>query len=69
MMKQALIAGIVISVIGLSLLLVPAGKLWAFKEKLKTKDAGQPSQSYAILMRVLGAVFSMAGAALFVCGL
>ncbi len=30
MMKQELIAGIVISVIGLSLLLVPAGKLWAF---------------------------------------
>ena len=32
MMKQELIAGIVIGVIGLSLLLVPAGKLWAFTE-------------------------------------
>ena len=69
MMKQELIAGIVIGVIGLSPLLVPAGKLWAFKEKLKTKDGGQPSQSYTILMRVFRAVFSMAGAALFVCGL
>jgi hypothetical protein len=69
MMKQELIAGIVIGVIGLSLLLVPAGKLWAFTERWKTKEGGQPSQSYAILMRVFRAVFSMAGAALIVCGL
>ena len=68
MMNQELIAGIAIGVIGLSLLLVPAGKLWAFTEKWKTKG-GQPSQSYAVLMRVLGAVFSMAGTALIACGL
>ena len=68
MMNQELIAGIVIGVIGLSLLLVPAGKLWAFTEKWKAKG-GQPSQSYAVLMRALGAVFSMAGAALTACGL
>ena len=68
-MKQELIAGIVIIVIGLSLLFLPIGKLWAFTEKWKTEGGGQPSKSYTILMRILGIVFSLVGAALIVYGL
>ena len=45
-MKQELIAGIVIIVIGLSLLFMPIGILWAFTEKWKTEGGGQPSKSY-----------------------
>ena len=68
-MKQEMIAGIVISLIGLSLLLIPIGKLWAFTEKWKTREGGQPSKGYTVLMRVLGAVFSLLGIILIVCGL
>ena len=68
-MKQELIAGIVIIVIGLSLLFMPIGILWAFTEKWKTEGGGQPSKSYTILMRILGIVFSLVGAALIVYGL
>ena len=68
-MKQELIAGIVIIVIGLSLLFLPIGKLWAFTEKWKTEGSGQPSKGYTILMRILGIVFSLVGAALIVYGL
>ena len=68
-MKQELLAGIVIGVIGLSLLFLPIGKLWAFTEKWKTKNGDQPSKGYAMLMRVLGTVFSVVGAALIVYGL
>ena len=68
-MKQELIAGIVIIVIGLSLLFLPIGILWAFTEKWKTEGGGQPSKSYTILMRILGIVFSLVGAALIVYGL
>ena len=68
-MKQELTAGIVIGLIGLCLLLTPADKLWTITEKWKTKGSGQPSKGYAILMRILGAVFSAAGAALVIHGL
>ncbi|MBQ6384120.1 MAG: hypothetical protein IJQ88_05545 [Clostridia bacterium] len=68
-MKQELTAGIVICLIGLSLLLIPAGKLWAITEKWKTREGGQPSKGYTIMMRILGAVFSVLGIILIVCGL
>lgn len=68
-MKQELTAGIVICLIGLSLLLIPAGKLWAITEKWKTREGGEPSKGYTVLMRTLGAVFSVLGIILIVCGL
>jgi len=68
-MKQELIAGIVIGLIGLCLLLTPADTLWTLTEKWKSKDGGEPSKSYAVLMRILGAVFTLTGAAMIVYGL
>ena len=68
-MKQELIAGIMLCLIGLSLLLIPADKLWAFTEKWKSRDGGQPSGGYAVLMRILGAVFSAVGMILVISGL
>ena len=68
-MKQELTAGIVICLIGLSLLLTPADKLWAITERWKNRGEGQASKGYAVLMRTLGAVFSALGIILIVCGL
>ena len=68
-MKQELVGGIVIIVIGLSLRFLPIEILWAFTEKWKTEGGGQPSKSYTILMRTVGTVFSVVGAALIVHGL
>ena len=60
-MKQELVAGIILGVIGLSLVAVPPSRVWALTEKWKTKDGSQPSKSYAVLMQVLGAVFALVG--------
>ena len=60
-MKQELVAGIILGVIGLSLVAVPPAKWWAVTEKWKTKDGSQLSKGYAVLMRVLGAVFALVG--------
>ncbi len=68
-MKQELIAGIVIGLIGLSLLLIPTGTLWTLTEKWKTREGGQPSKGYAVIMRALGSVFSAVGIILIVYGL
>ncbi len=63
-MKQELSAGIILCIIGLSLVLVPAERWWIITEKWKTKDGSRPSKGYAIVMRVLGIVFTLAGAML-----
>ena len=68
-MKQELIAGIVIGLIGLSLLRIPVGTLWTITEKWKTREGGQPSKGYAVIMRALGSVFSAVGIILIVYGL
>ncbi len=68
-MKQELIGGLVLCLIGLGLLLVPPVKLWTVTEKWKTQGGEQPSKEYTILIRVLGAVFAIAGFALAVSGL
>ena len=60
-MKQELVAGIILGVIGLSLVVVPPEKWWILTEKWKTKDGSQPSEGYAVVMRVLGAVFALVG--------
>ncbi len=60
-MKQELIAGIILGVIGLSLVLIPPSRWWRLTEKWKTKDGSQPSAGYAAVMRVLGAVFALVG--------
>ena len=68
-MKQELIGGLVLCLIGLGLLIVPPVTLWTFTEKWKTEGGEQPSKKYVVLIRILGAVFAAAGCALAVSGL
>ena len=63
-MKQEMIAGTILCILGLSLVLIPLEKLWVITEKWKTKDESQPSKGYAIVMRVLGVVFALTGSVL-----
>lgn len=67
-MKQELIGGLVLCLIGLGLLFVSPVTLWTLTEKWKTEGGEQPSKKYAVLIRVLGAVFAAAGCALAVSG-
>ena len=60
-MKQELVAGVILGIIGLSLVVVPPTKWWAVTEKWKTKDGSRPSKGYAVLIRVLGVVFALVG--------
>ena len=60
-MKQELVAGIILGVIGSSLVVVPPARLWELTEKWKTKDGSQPSKSYTAVMRILGIVFALVG--------
>ena len=59
-MRQELIGGLVLCLIGLGLLFVSPIKLWTITEKWKIQDDGQPSKKYAVLIRILGAVFAQA---------
>ena len=68
-MKQEIIAGIILFAIGLSLLIIPPEKWWTATEKWKTKDGGQPSKSYAAVLRLLGIVFTSKGGILVIYGL
>ena len=67
-MKQELIGGLVLCMIGLGLLFVSPIKLWTITEKWKTEGGEQPSRKYVLLIRILGAVFAAAGCALAVSG-
>ncbi len=67
-MKQELIGGLVLCLIGLGLLFVSPHRLWTLTEKWKTQGGERPSKEYTILIRVLGAVFAVAGGILAVSG-
>ena len=67
-MKQELIGGLVLCLIGMGLLLVPPVGLWTITEKWKTVGGEQPSKQYAVLIRVLGTVFAVAGGLIAVSG-
>ena len=68
-MKQELIGGFVLCLIGFGLLFVSPIKLWTITEKWKTEGGEQPSKKYIVLIRIVGAVFAAAGCALAVSGL
>ena len=63
-MKQELLASMVLCVIRLSLLIISPARWWAATEKWKTQDGTKPSKGYAVILRVLGAVFVLTGGAL-----
>ena len=67
-MKQELIGGLVLCLIGLGLLFVSPFRLWTITEKWKTEGGEQPSRKYVVLIRILGTVFAVAGCALAVSG-
>ena len=67
-MKQELIGGLVLCLIGLGLVFAPPVTLWTLTEKWKTEGGKGPSKQYAVLIRILGAVFAAAGCALAVSG-
>ena len=67
-MKQELIGGLVLCLIGLGLLFVSPFRLWTITDKWKTEGGEQPSRKYVVLIRILGAVFAVAGCALAVSG-
>ena len=67
-MKQELIGGFVLCLIGLGVLFVSPVTLWTLTEKWKTEGGEQPSQKYVVLIRILGAVFAVAGGVLAVSG-
>ena len=67
-MKQELIGGLVLCLIGLGLLFVSPFRLWTITEKWKTEGGEQPSRKYVLLIRILGAVFAVTGCALAVSG-
>ena len=67
-MKQELIGGLVLCLIGLGLLFVSPFRLWTITEQWKTEGGEQPSRKYVVLIRILGAVFAVTGCALAVSG-
>ena len=67
-MKQELIGGLVLCLIGLGLFFVSPVTSWSFTEKWKTQGGEGPTKEYTILIRVLGAVFAGVGGVLAVSG-
>ena len=67
-MKQEIIGGIVLCLMGAGLFFVPPEWLWTLTEKWKTKDGTGPSKSYGILLKALGVLFGAAGCALAILG-
>ena len=67
-MKQELVGGLVLCLIGLSLLFISPVTLWTLTEKWKTEGGEGPTKKYTILIRILGAIFAAAGCALAVSG-
>ena len=67
-MKQELIGGLVLCLIGLGLFFVSPVTLWSFTEKRKTQGGEGPTKEYTILIRVLGAVFAGVGGVIAVSG-
>ena len=59
-MKQNNLAGIILSLIGLVLAIFP-NALWKLTEKRKSRDASEPSALYRTTLRIVGAVFLIAG--------
>ena len=59
-MKQNDLAGIILSLIGLVLAIFP-NALWKLTEKWKSRDASEPSALYRTTLRIVGAVFLIAG--------
>ena len=67
-MKQELVGGLVLCLIGLGLLFVAQVTLWTITEKWKTQGGERSTKEYTILIRVLGAVFAGVGGVLAVSG-
>ena len=67
-MKQETIAGIIFCFMGLGMLLLPPKTMWKITDQWKTKEAGQPSDKYTAIMRVLGVVFAAVGVGLLLWG-
>ena len=67
-MKEEIIGGLVLCVMGLGLFFMSPVWLWTLTEKWKTKDGTGPSKSYGILLKALGLVFTAAGCALAIWG-
>lgn len=65
-MKQEIIAGVILCVMGLGMLLLPTNTLWKITEKWKIKGTIQPSDKYIVIMRVLGIVFAAVGGGLLI---
>ena len=67
-MKQEMIGGLILCLIGLGLLFISPFRLWTLTEKWKTEGGEQPSKKYVVLIRSLGIVFAIAGGALAISG-
>ncbi|MBQ9010988.1 MAG: hypothetical protein IJ088_16900 [Clostridia bacterium] len=60
-MKQELTAGIVLALLGVSLVILSPERWWTLTEKWKTDDGKGPSAAYALILRLLGAGFALVG--------
>ena len=67
-MKQEILGGIVLCVMGAALFFVPPEWRWRLTEKWKTKDGTGPSKSYEILLKAPGILFAAAGVFLAIWG-